>query len=168
MGGRWHRSPAGRYDTGVTRPGRIHSYSLVWRICLCSYRVQIQIRMSPGSGCLQEPTAVHIQLIGLDTWTFHVHSGPNGRMFASTSSGSQKLLSAKLPAANAPTVLGALAALLLNAQARKGEKRSAGGNQQGHQKMPSFLYALMQDALTLGRVPASVATPGWLHGRGPA
>jgi len=89
-------------------------------------------------------------------------------MFASTSSGSQKLLSAKLPAANAPTVLGALAALLLNAQARKGEKRSAGGNQQGHQKMPSFLYALMQDALTLGRVPASVATPGWLHGRGPA
>ena len=52
-----------------------------------------------------------------------------------------------------------MSALLEKAQERKGEKRSAAGNRQGHQKTPAMVEAIVQDALA-GRADGETPARG--------
>lgn len=61
--------------------------------------------------------------------------------------GSTVVHACTIPAEDFENVLHTLTVLLQKAQERKGEKRSAAGNNQGHQKTPAFLHALVLDAV---------------------
>jgi hypothetical protein len=108
----------------------------------------IQARTTCGySG--EEPNEVTFTLVGLDEYQFLIHASQEGREFASDSLSFRELWGAKIPASHAELFQDVFQDLLSEAKKRKGDERSAAFNKQGHQKTPSFIFALMQDTLEL-------------------
>jgi hypothetical protein len=100
-----------------------------------------------------------IYIVGLDRWEFDVHcSAAVGRQWTSLSENYVELLVGSLPVTMCNAFLVGFKKALAEVQAeRKGDKRSAAGNEQGHQRTPSFVWALMTDVLrdTKARAAAS-------------
>lgn len=92
---------------------------------------------------------VQLELVGLDCWSFSMHSGPEGRAQSSQTPchRSVSLQVGTLPLEDYPKFLERMKILLELAEKRKGTERSAAFNQQGHQKTPSFIQAIIRDAL---------------------
>jgi hypothetical protein len=86
-----------------------------------------------------EPNEVTLALIAVDEHQFKVHSSPpNQREFSSTPSSLRILPVGNIPASLLRHFKAEFEKLLLEAQKRKGDKRSAASNKQGHQKTPVY------------------------------
>lgn len=92
---------------------------------------------------------VKLNLICLDQWTFSMRSGPSGRKHSAHAGNhsSVAILVGTIPLRIFPDFLDRTSFLLQRAKSRKGEKRTAAGNEQGHQKTPAMIQAIMLDAL---------------------
>lgn len=106
-----------------------------------------------GYGCallatVPFPSKVCLELICLDEWTFEMHSGPTGRTHtAHVGRDSASHLPDRHINARAFESFCELVTILLSrAQTRHGRKRSAASNEQGHQKTPAMIKAVMKDA----------------------
>lgn len=92
------------------------------------------------------PICTHITLISLDAWRFCVHTGAGGRQFTSHSDMYEVLHVGEV--ADPVEFLALFSKNLADAQhERKGDKRSAASNIQGHQRTPAFIFAVMRDAI---------------------
>jgi hypothetical protein len=95
---------------------------------------------------------VNIYLLGLDEWKFSVHAsyeddGAAVERSHTCHSAHHAVLSVGIIHADeVPLLLDRLSKLLTAARTRKDDQRSAGHNQQGHQKTPSFILALLKEA----------------------
>ena len=116
---------------------------------------------------------VQLELVGLDCWSFSMHSGPEGRTQSSQTAchRSVSLQVGTLPLEDYPKFLERMKILLELAEKRKANERSAAFNRQGHQKTPSFIQAIVRDALetldTEGEEPPKNPTKPrlWLNRR---
>ena len=81
-------------------------------------------------------SCIQLNLIGLDEWSFRVHSGPRTRTYDSAACTSKHIPVGDIAAQNYARFLDIAAILLGKATSRKGNARSAGSNEQVafHQK----------------------------------
>ncbi|KAG7675177.1 hypothetical protein KSW81_002679 [Nannochloris sp. 'desiccata'] len=91
---------------------------------------------------------ISILIVGLDAWKFQTHSITQGAIeHSSTCEGSCVLHAGSISVEDTCRFFNILEKLLVKAQSKKGEARSAASNNQGHQKTPSFIDALVRDAM---------------------
>lgn len=115
-------------------------------------------------GCAAEQT-VFIHLIGLDNWSFYLlpqstdTALPAQTAFTSAARTYAPLCGGKLPLGQLARFRDAFAECLERAQKRKGDQRNAGTNEQGHQKTPAFIEAIVQDALAVALTPPDASEP---------
>ena len=92
-------------------------------------------------GCATEATT-RLHVVGPDAWSFDMRSGISCAAPASFvgqfAGSSQESLS---------HILQSVQARLVQAESRTGDKRSAAGGKQGHQKTPAFIVAIVRDAI---------------------
>ena len=86
-------------------------------------------------------------MIGLDEHELEVHSGSNGYEFSSVAKSYRCLHVGELTTDNKTSFDEKFANMLQTAQSRKGDKRSAAGGKQGHQRTPAFIHAILVQAL---------------------
>ena len=86
-------------------------------------------------------------MIGLDEHELEVHSGSNGYEFSSVAKSYRCLHVGELTTDNKTSFDEKFADLLQKAKSRTGDKRSAAGGKQGHQKTPAFIHAILVQAL---------------------
>ena len=107
---------------------------------------------------------VHLRVVGLDGWQFRMHSSgfrfsgmpmhgtvqAGGRTHTADASPSVSVVDhvGHVPLDNYVDFMGKVHHLLTLAAARKGEKRSAAANDQGNQKTPAMIKAVLIDALS--------------------
>ena len=103
-----------------------------------------------GAAILGRPTIhgeYHLSVIGLDKWEFVVHSSPQGRSHTAYSSG-YSIAFAMNTEAQWGDLIQKFRKIFSKAIQNTGNKRSAYYNEQGHQKTPAFIYAVLNDAIT--------------------
>jgi hypothetical protein len=96
------------------------------------------------SGCTLASSLTHIDLVCLDAWRFSLHADPEERRFRSLCGGTSVVRAGQC--SSGAEFVATFERLLAKAQQRHGDKRSAATNAQGHQKTPSFIWAVIQDA----------------------
>ena len=100
-----------------------------------------------------------LELVCLDGWKFEVQGG-DLRKHSSSAMENESLYVGTVPLREFETFLESFASLLLDAERRTGANRSAAKNQQGNQKTPAMIQAVMIDALAgrpSGETPLAVA-----------
>lgn len=99
-------------------------------------------------GSCTEPR-VHVYLVAIDAWRFSVHSNiKTSHEWTSSTDGSSVVLHAgSVPTRLQCQFLADFNRAFAKATAKKGDQRSAAGDAQGHQKTPSFIWAVLQDVL---------------------
>ena len=105
--------------------------------------------------CMTMPGMVQLELLGLDEWTLHVHSGPGHRTQSSRPAAHMpvSMHTGAVPLHLYPKLLDFVEKLLAAARARTAEKRSAATKTQGHSKTPAMVQAVLQDAInSLGAI----------------
>ena len=92
---------------------------------------------------------VQLQLVGLDEWSFNVHSGP-GRTYCSQpgNDGSKYINIGVIKLENYANFLETAQKLLKGAENRNGEERSANSNKQAHFIESSSFYKLVNKTST--------------------
>lgn len=108
-------------------------------------------------GCRGERT-VRLHVIGLDQWAFGTAAG----RFGSTPppGSSVDLFAGDVPESKAEAVFEAFDDLLAKAKQLKKDKRSAASGQQGHQKTPTFILAVLRDAVQGHKKPTNPSRGG--------
>jgi hypothetical protein len=109
----------------------------------------------PGYGCVlifhndivQRHDSLSITILGLDSHDHVVHSGHNQYQFSSIAQNYAEIHVGEIGLATKQDFLNRFQKLLDKASCRKGDKRSAAGGKQGHQKTPAFIHALLVQAL---------------------
>jgi hypothetical protein len=97
-------------------------------------------------GSFPEPGSVNLLLLSLDGWRFSI--GHDGSTFWAQPGDHAVLDAGTMPSSYLPDMLSKLHRLLAKAELKKADARSSkGGERQGHQKTPAFIYAIVQDAL---------------------
>jgi hypothetical protein len=97
-------------------------------------------------GCVSEPVA-RLHLLGLDEWAFSVRN--DGSFTGTPPWGcAVDMVAGEVPMAKLGDFLTSFMKLFDKATQNTGDKRSAAGGKQGHQKTPAFIFAVMEDALT--------------------
>ena len=92
---------------------------------------------------------VQLELLGLDCWAFRMHSGPAARTFGARAALDTpvSLHVAQIKTHQLEKFQRLAAKFLDAAKERKGDKRSAAANEQGNQKTPSMIHAVLIDAI---------------------
>ena len=114
------------------------------------------VRWFPQYGCVLFASAphigvhpqaqVHLNLLALDGWDFRMH----GLGFASKSTSGVTLCVGDVMAIEFSKFYNIFSDMLTEAQQRHGDKRHAGTGQ-GHQKTPTFIAAVLTDAVDLSK-----------------
>jgi hypothetical protein len=99
------------------------------------------------STCKPLTSEVHIDIVGLDDWGFRTHSWPGGVEFTSICSGAALISAGSVSDEALDDFCTKFDDILKRKRSVTGEQRSAEHNEQGHQKTPAFIWALVQDAI---------------------
>jgi hypothetical protein len=122
-------------------------------------RHEDRLLLFPQYGCLllltpsRDEPALHMSLHCLDEWSFSVHAQLPATVshprlnFTSYSNTAAAIDAGCVAEPELPTFRKQLAELIAQAQSRSGDERRAKAGSHGHQKTPTFLLALIQDAL---------------------
>ena len=103
---------------------------------------------------------VTLELVCLDGWKFEVQGG-DLRQHSSSAMENESLFVGTVPLRDFDTFLASVAELLIDAEKHTGVNRSAAKNQQGNQKTPAMIQAVMIDALA-GRTSGETLPRGGL------
>lgn len=120
--------------------------------------VEICVKWLPeyGSSVLSVSRATDVPVsvkklcvLGLDNWEFGLHSGSNGYEHTSSSNGYVILEAGRLPSDYSfDDFLTKFDKSLTKIQSsRTGKLRTAAGGEQGHQRTPAFVYAIVSDVI---------------------
>eukprot|EP01035_Chromulina_nebulosa_P021325 gene21325-27629_t len=103
----------------------------------------------------------HLNLVCLDGWEFLIHGGPSRNHFALCGANVNKTLHVGTVALADFEKFWKNFIELLSAEKRTCENRSAANNEQGHQKTPAMIHAVMKDALTEQEIGISLPRGGF-------
>jgi hypothetical protein len=95
---------------------------------------------------VQSVSTVTLMLVCLDEWKFEMHGGTE-RTHSSSPNASESIYVGNVQIDEFDRFGDVFQTLLNEAKKRKGDKRSAVGHKQGHQKTPAMIQAVLLDAL---------------------
>ena len=110
--------------------------------------------------------SVTLELVCLDGWKFEVHGG-DSRKHSSSAMENEFLYVGTVPLREYESFIENVASLLIDAEKRTGVYRSAARNQQGNQKTPAMIQAVMIDALAIISCTMRIAMMPDLNGTPP-